>query len=59
MFRFIQPDSHYTFAVMMALKSNYLATNEPAAPLGHFLGKKMAMRASRYVAILAISETGG
>ena len=47
------------FAVMRALKSDPVATNEPAVLLDHLLRRKTAMRAFRYVSILPISGAGG
>lgn len=47
------------FAVLRALNSNPVATNEPAVLLGHLLRKRTAMKAFRYVPVLPISEAGG
>jgi len=53
MLYFISPDSHYVCADNDA-KAQSPATNEPAAPLGHLLGRRTDMRAFRYGPILPI-----
>lgn len=50
---------YVSFAMTKALKSNPVATNEPAVPLDHLLRRRTAMRAFRYEPILLISGAGG
>ena len=47
------------FAVLRALNSNPVATNEPAVLLDHSLRKRTAMKAFQYVPVLPISGARG
>ena len=49
---------YVSFALLSALKTNIIATNELAVPLDHLLRRRMAMKAFRYVPVLPILKSG-